>query len=389
MKYYIDCICGNDTLDGLSPESAKKDYSAIRLEYGDTVLFKRGSFYRGALNTVEGVTYSAYGEGEKPVFCGSLNASRPEDWTETDKNIWRYTSDTEGRVGNITIDSEYGTFRWSKEELVEQGDFFDSRQIDENKPQEYDSEELLLYSEKNPALYYTDIEICQYGKRVLGYIKSGTVFDGIRFMNSGAHGLAGQGKGVVIRNCDFENIGGCMFYKDKKVRFGNGIEFWNYGEDILIENCTFKQIYDSCITHQGDKNNVIPAKNMVCRNNVFDSYSMAAFEYRDRMTVNSSFTGNICRNAGCGFGMQGEELPRYSEIYPQPMGHHIFLWRIEKATENGGLFIADNHFGPAPVGAAVYSIISADAEAQITFENNTYSENSHWHFNSKDTYDVK
>ena len=47
MKYYIDCICGNDTLDGLSPESAKKDYSAIRLEYGDTVLFKRGSFYRG------------------------------------------------------------------------------------------------------------------------------------------------------------------------------------------------------------------------------------------------------------------------------------------------------------------------------------------------------
>ena len=73
--------------------------------------------------------------------------------------------------------------------------------------------------------------------------------------------------------------------------------------------------------------------------------------------------------------MLGEVLPRRSEIWPQPMGHHIFLWRIPKATEGGALTISDNVFGNAPVGAAIYSIISPEAEAQITLDNNVYTEN--------------
>jgi hypothetical protein len=74
--------------------------------------------------------------------------------------------------------------------------------------------------------------------------------------------------------------------------------------------------------------------------------------------------------------MLGEELPRRSEIWPQPMGHHIFMWRIDHATDGGRLEIRDNHFGPAPVGAAIYSIISPEAEAQVTLENNLYTENA-------------
>ena len=139
--------------------------------------------------------------------------------------------------------------------------------------------------------------------------------------------------------------------------------------------CTFSQVFDSCITHQGEHKTVTPARNMIARGNTFDSYGMAAFEYRDRIPVSSSFTDNVCNNAGCGFAMQGEELPRYSEIYPQPMGHHIFLWRMENATENGSLTIENNTFGPAPVGAAIYSIISPEAEAQVTLQNNSYTEN--------------
>ena len=93
------------------------------------------------------------------------------------------------------------------------------------------------------------------------------------------------------------------------------------------------------------------------------------------MMIASSFEGNICRNAGCGFGMLGEQLPRRSEIWPQPMGHHIFLWRIPEATEGGSLYITDNTFEAAPVGAAIYSIISAEAEAQMTLDNNLYTKN--------------
>ena len=55
------------------------------------------------------------------------------------------------------------------------------------------------------------------------------------------------------------------------------------------------------------------------------------------------------------------------------MGHHIFLWRMDAATDGADLLIADNDFESAPVGAAVYSIISPEAEAQITLKNNRYT----------------
>ena len=108
---------------------------------------------------------------------------------------------------------------------------------------------------------------------------------------------------------------------------------------------------------------------------MFDTYGMAAFEYRDKLPIRSVFEKNICLNAGCGFAMLGETKPRSSEIWPQPMGHHIFLWRIPEPSDGGDLVIADNVFGSAPEGAAVYSIISPEAEEQITLKNNTYTPN--------------
>ena len=47
--YYIDQFNGNDTLDGLAPETARKNYTDIDVQAGDLVLFKRGSFYRDKL----------------------------------------------------------------------------------------------------------------------------------------------------------------------------------------------------------------------------------------------------------------------------------------------------------------------------------------------------
>jgi len=102
---------------------------------------------------------------------------------------------------------------------------------------------------------------------------------------------------------------------------------------------------------------------------------MAAFESRDKLPIRSVFSHNTCLNAGCGFAMNGEELPRSSEIWPQPMGHHVFLWQIPEPTEHGSLTICDNTFGPAPVGAAVYSLISPEAEEQVTLTNNSYTPN--------------
>lgn len=68
----------------------------------------------------------------------------------------------------------------------------------------------------------------------------------------------------------------------------------------------------------------------------------------------------------------GDTVPRNSEIYPEPMGHHVFIWRIPAATEGGSLVMEQNIFGNAPQGAAVYSTAAPSAEAQILMRQNLY-----------------
>lgn len=380
--YYIDPISGNDLQDGLTPETARKTYKALALCPGDTVCFKRGSFYREALKIVSGsddypITYSAYGKGAAPVFCGSTDVSMEADWEEILENIWFCKKEIPGDVGNFVFNEGDCTaaLRWSPDQLTQQGDFWDSRFGEGEQKDGATAQKILLYSAKHPAQFYSHIECVSYKDRVLGRLCSNIIIENLHFKNSGVHALAGEGKNVIIRNCTFENIGGCVWNRGLQIRFGNGVEFWVYGENILVENCTFKNIYDSCVTHQGPGEKTIPTRNFICRNNIFDTYGMAAFEYRDKLPIDSAFTGNTCRNAGCGFAMLGEELPRKSEIWPQPMGHHIFLWRIPSPTVGGHLEIKSNVFGPAPVGAAIYSIIAPEAEAQIELDQNTYTGN--------------
>ena len=67
-EYYVSAD-GNDSADGKSPETAWKTLgkaSSATLSEGDVVYFRRGDIFRGQLVSQTGVTYSAYGEGEKP-----------------------------------------------------------------------------------------------------------------------------------------------------------------------------------------------------------------------------------------------------------------------------------------------------------------------------------
>ena len=128
--YYIDFFNGSDECDGLSPESAKKTQSAIELCAGDTVLFKRGTLFRGRLNLVAGeedspICYGAYGEGSEPIFCGSTDVSKTSLWRLTDReNVWECIAEINGDVGNFVFDGECSaTFRWNEQELSAQGDF--------------------------------------------------------------------------------------------------------------------------------------------------------------------------------------------------------------------------------------------------------------------------
>jgi len=71
-SYYVS-NSGDDSYDGKSPETAWKTPARVSNAYlnpGDGVFFKRGDLFRGGVLTKPGVSYAAYGEGEKPKFYG-------------------------------------------------------------------------------------------------------------------------------------------------------------------------------------------------------------------------------------------------------------------------------------------------------------------------------
>lgn len=95
VTYYVS-TSGADTQDGLTPETAWATMARVNradLKPGDAVLFKRGDVWRGFLQARSGdesapLTYGAYGEGEKPLFLGSIAMNHPEDWVDEGNNIW-------------------------------------------------------------------------------------------------------------------------------------------------------------------------------------------------------------------------------------------------------------------------------------------------------------
>lgn len=395
--YYVDPLCGNDAWDGLSCQTPKKEYRTIHPQPGDSILFRRGRVMRDVLMMRPGsegarITYGAYGQGDKPVFLGSMDLSDPAVWAEESPHLWVYNGDIPLEVCNFVFDhgKSFGNLRWEIADLDEQGEWYYSHMgkipVDPNgAPQK-----LYLYSEKNPGESYTSIECVIKYHRMAGIetewgLHHVTLQD-ISFENFHEGFQSWIANDITIRRCDFRYVGGAVWSRERRIRCGNAIEFWEGADNILIEECLFDEIYDSAITHQGTRK-YAPSRRFVIRNNIFRNCGMAAYEVRDFVPIDSHFDNNLCLWAGGGFAMQNEQPPRQSEIYPEPMGHHVFLWRMPVATEDGGLTIRNNIFCEAPYGAAIYSIISPEAEAQLDLGGNVYCQSADqpfWHYGGKD-----
>ena len=68
------------------------DSIKIYLKAGDGVRFKRGDLFRGRVLTRSGVTYAAYGKGDKPKFYAWDKSLADEDLWElydSEHNIWK------------------------------------------------------------------------------------------------------------------------------------------------------------------------------------------------------------------------------------------------------------------------------------------------------------
>ena len=97
--YYVSSH-GDDGNNGLSPQTAwatLKKVNSTKLAAGSAVLFERGDAWYGTLLAKAGVTYSAYGDGDKPRFIGAqdVGADKPAKWTlyyegDDGEKIWKY-----------------------------------------------------------------------------------------------------------------------------------------------------------------------------------------------------------------------------------------------------------------------------------------------------------
>ena len=383
QTYYIDPQAGDDAHSGQSPVQPLKSYAQLVLTGGEMVLFKRGSVIRDALHTCNGsaaagaVTYGAYGEGDKPVFLGSQPADGAANWVEEQPSVWRFTGTFASEVCNLIFNhgKTCGNLRWQLADLKHQGEWYYTligRTAAEGKPAAGAGGVLYLYSARNPGQFYTSIECALWGERRLVGGQSWIVLEDLAFRNAGVHGYQDHRVDhVTIRNCEFHCIGGAVW--ERKIRFGNAVELWDGARDVRVEGCAFFNIYDSGVTHQGGGQSNTPER-VYFRGNLFVNCGMAAYECRGPAAREIYFDYNTCVNAGGEFTMQGEPPPRQSEIYPQPMGHHIFIWRIDPGTQvqTGKVYIRHNIFCEAPNGAALYSVLDPVDERQFVIEDNCY-----------------
>ena len=310
--YYVSPK-GDDKNSGTSPKTAWKTIDAVSnngslLRSGDAVLFERGYIYRrtSPLVVKSGVTYGAYGEGEKPALYGSAANYALSCWEPSEKeNIWKLSlSTSEGGIVVFNHGVAAGTPKYyGVHELLENGDFH----------HDFEKGVFYLYLDKgNPANVYDSIEIGTRDNIVTA--PGGTVdvtIDNLALLYAGLFAFYADPntRNIRITNCEMGWIGGCRFMQGK-VGLGNAISYWKDTADALVENCWIYQCYDAGITPQGTRE-THTYKNLVFRQNLieFCNYSIECF---DRLST-SVWDGlviedNIMRFAGYGF-MSADKRP--------------------------------------------------------------------------------
>lgn len=363
--YYVSPK-GNDKNDGRSPETAWKTLSRIsnapELKKGDVVLLERGKMFRGRdIRCVEGVTYSAYGEGPKPIInCSPEDGAGASKWKRLSgtKNIWVYKTKFFD-VGNLIFDggANYGLKQvpdWKHGEYCVRGtggaEVFDVRKhltknfqffCECNKvlfngkyPLSEDPKNLgnlYLYCDMgNPGAVFSSIEFAI--KRSGMICKDDVTIDNICMLYAGVHGIcAGTCKNFTVRNCEIGWIGGGIhFYNnDQAVRLGNAVQIFGGCKNYLVENSYIYECYDAAATHQYFRGGTddITMINAVYRNNLIENcvYSIEYFVglpvpglERERYMKHTVIKDNIMRYCGFGFGMQ-----RHDKLNPA----HIKTWR--------------------------------------------------------------
>ncbi len=359
-RIYVSSSLGSDSNDGLSPEKPLKTLdAAYRLcANGDAVLLRRGDLWREPMTARHGVTYTAYGEGEKPTIYGSPeNGADPEKWLlvysdDSGKKVWQYKNVGMRDIGTMVIregDREYYTAKVTAYCVNDRYVYKDDKTKDFDYIAELKNDlEFFHYANSaisgsiinttaatgpvflrcdsgNPGAIFDSIE---FNARTSGIGISGNniTIDNIKVMHVGCHGIsAGTTSNLTVTNCEFGWIGGSIQSYNANgttdgspTRFGNGVEIYGGCDGYIIDNCYLWQCYDAGVTHQyssrsgGDcvMKNIRYSNNLITDCIYSIEYFLGIADGLERYGDNVLYENNLCRRAGFGFGGWLNSAPR-------------------------------------------------------------------------------
>ena len=419
QSYYVSNE-GNDNADGKTPETAWKTLekaSETTLASGDGVFFRRGDTFRGILYAQEGVTYAAYGQGEKPKLYGSDNNLASADyWTLVDEehHIWKCTEQmpdvgtlvfNDGETCSRKLIPSYlnGTFvnRLNptkkfvmEEEMTKDLDLYCSntgsrKVVIDGKNYTLpgytfnDLDGLYLRCDNgNPGECFQSIEVLQY-RNIISVGEAANVhIDNLCIKYGGAHGIAAGGHvvGLRVTNCEIGWIGGSVQHYTvdttssmtglvQATRFGNGVEIYGGCENFEVSDCYFYQIYDAAMTHQiKAEESVYKMENILYKDNLVENCTYSIEYFLNKTEENQSYmkgieiSGNILRFSGYGWGGQR----------PDPANAaHIKSWNHNNTASE--FSIHDNIFDRAAY--CMLQLVAFEQESVPELYNNTYIQN--------------
>ena len=305
MVYYISPD-GNDTNDGQSPEKAWKTLERLKragIQAGSYVCFERGGLWRGQLSTKPGVTYTSYGEGEKPkIYASPMDGADASFWRETDtKNIWEFTkaawkqdigtlvfnhgeehavkciirTEADGSTYNNTTGEPFNSFADLTTDLHFYHDYKESGK-------------LYLYSNVNPGERFSSIEFNIHNYIVSVGTNSNVTIDNLCLKYGGTIGVGAYTvKNLVVQNCELGWIGGSIqseagYGRNYAIRCGNAIQVYGGCDGFSATDNYIYQVYDAGITQQytlnSDPEKIADQKNVTYARNVIE-YCNYSIEY--------------------------------------------------------------------------------------------------------------
>jgi hypothetical protein len=383
--FYLDPVNGNKEASGKNPGQPAKSLPKFAWgKPGTTILYKRGIVVRGGIEVFSGtreapVIIGAYGKGPKPIFQKSINLDSADNWVNEGNDIWRYTTRLiETPCANIVYNNEEycGALRWRKGDLKKQGDWF---MVDTLNGKFRFQDHLYIYSRGNPAKVYRAIEYIPSGN-FQNFFKgdSNIIVQDLHIRNVGTHGIwFNGGHDITIRRCHLSYIGGAV-YKDRIgingvwVRYGNAIEIWDRGQNLIIEQSLIEEAYDAGFVAQGSCGSTC-IDSVVIRHNVFHNNGFDNFDNSWGKSISRVyFDNNTCINAGDGWAYETEGRPRLSEFLPDAVGWHVFL--DSYAIDSSTISIRNNIFYNATANTLlkVNKLPSNGNWAGVVLSNNCY-----------------